>query len=83
MRQTRRGTYYILAALEPVASGLISSTIMQNESSGVNQTSMTDSHSLVHLSDSLHDMMIPRTILSDLTPFMADSYASNSKHKIS
>ena len=44
---------------------------------------MTDSHSLVHLSDSLHDMMIQRTILSDLTPIMADSNASNSKHKIS
>ena len=41
---------------------------------------MTDSHSLVHLSDSLHDMMIPRTILSDLTPIMADLDASNSKH---
>ena len=44
---------------------------------------MTDSHSLVHLSDSLHDMMIPRTILSDLTPIMADLNASNSKHLIS
>ena len=27
--------------------------------------------------------MISQTILSDLTPIMSDSYASNSKHKIS
>ena len=48
-----------------------------------NQTITTDFYSLIHLYDSPHGFMISQTILSDLTPIMSDSHASNSKHEIS
>ena len=83
MKAEASRTYLILASLEPLASGLVSSPVEKNEQSVVNQISMTDSHTQIHLSDSPHGFMISQTILSDLTPIMSDSYASNSKHKIS
>ena len=76
MKAEASHTYLILASLEPLSSGLVSSPVEQCAQSVVNQTIMTDFYTLILLIGSL----IWRTIFSDLTPIMADSYASNSKH---
>ena len=68
--------YLILASLEPLSSGLVSSPVEQCAQSVVNQSSTTDFYSLIHLYDSPHGFMISQTILSDLTPIMSDLDAS-------
>ena len=83
MKAEASRTYLILASLEPLSSALVSSPVEQCAQSVVNQTIMTDFYSLIHLYDSPHGFMISQTILSDLTPIMSDSHASNSKHEIS
>ena len=83
MKAEASRTYLILASLEPLSSGLVSSPVEQCAQLVVNQTIMTDFYTLIYLHDSLIGLLIQRTILSDLTPIMSDFNASNSKHTIS
>ena len=54
MKAEASRTYLILASLEPLSSGLVSSPVEQCAQLLVNQTIMTDFYTLIYLHDSPH-----------------------------
>ena len=54
MKAEASHTYLILASLEPLSSGLVSSPVEQCAQSVVNQTIMTDFYTMIYLHDSPH-----------------------------